>query len=209
VKALADARLLTTGQDETTGARVVDVSHEALIRGWPQLRTWIDEDRELLRAQRRLTEAATEWDREGRDEGLLYRGTRLAAWQDRPADDLNDRERAFLAASREREARERNARRRRLRLTVGGLSAALAIITALAVFAFVQADQARSRELAANARDQLEVDPELSMLLAREAYAIRPTAETEVILRTPPSHVGLAGTRHTPRSRASGVGCGV
>jgi hypothetical protein len=41
---LVGARLLTTGRDET-GQEVVDVSHEALIRGWPRLRDWIDADR--------------------------------------------------------------------------------------------------------------------------------------------------------------------
>ena len=41
--------------------RWVDVSHEALIRGWPRLRGWIEEDRAGLRLHRRLTEAAEEW----------------------------------------------------------------------------------------------------------------------------------------------------
>ena len=58
---LVDARLLTTGRDET-GAEVVDVSHEALIRGWPRLRGWIDADRAGLLIHRRLTDAAREWD---------------------------------------------------------------------------------------------------------------------------------------------------
>jgi energy-coupling factor transporter ATP-binding protein EcfA2 len=58
---LVDARLLTTGRDET-GQEVVDVSHEALIRGWPRLRRWIDADRAGLLLHRRLTDAAREWD---------------------------------------------------------------------------------------------------------------------------------------------------
>ena len=39
----------------------VEVAHEALIRGWKQLREWINEDRAVLRTKRRLTEAAREW----------------------------------------------------------------------------------------------------------------------------------------------------
>ncbi len=62
VDALAEARLLTTGTDEATGEPVVDVTHEALIRGWPELRGWINDDREQLRLERRLSDAATEWD---------------------------------------------------------------------------------------------------------------------------------------------------
>ena len=41
-------------------SRWVDVSHEALIRGWPRLRRWLDEDRAGLRVHRRLTEATEE-----------------------------------------------------------------------------------------------------------------------------------------------------
>ena len=56
VRALVDARMLTTGGDDDE--RWVDVSHEALIRGWPLLRDWLDDDRAGLRVHRRLTEAA-------------------------------------------------------------------------------------------------------------------------------------------------------
>src|SRR6266705_3065747 len=41
--------------------RFLDVSHEALIRGWPRLRRWLDEDRAGLRLQRRITDTAEEW----------------------------------------------------------------------------------------------------------------------------------------------------
>ena len=56
------------------------MAHEALIRGWKQLREWINEDRAALRTKRRLTEAAREWAEappEKRDE-CLFRGARLA-----------------------------------------------------------------------------------------------------------------------------------
>ncbi|WP_197358968.1 nSTAND1 domain-containing NTPase, partial [Streptomyces clavuligerus] len=85
---LVRARLLTV--DDGT----VDLAHEALIRGWPRLRGWIERDRDRLRLHRRLTDAARTWDRLGRDEGALYRGAQLAAAretfgtpQDRPAAD--------------------------------------------------------------------------------------------------------------------------
>ncbi|MGH8933222.1 MAG: WD40 repeat domain-containing protein [Egibacteraceae bacterium] len=162
---------------------MVDVAHEALIRGWPELRGWIEESRDLLRAQRRLTEAANEWDRNVRDEGFLWRGGALALWQDRPVEDLNDLERAFLEASREREVRERVTRRHRARLTLTGLTAALVVISTLAVVALGQRDLNFSRELAASASAQLPLDPELSILLARQAFDVRPTAEAQSLLR--------------------------
>ncbi|MEU2086711.1 DNA-binding protein [Streptomyces albus] len=69
---LVAARLLTLDGD------TVDLAHEALITSWPRLRRWIDEDRERLRAHRRLTEAAHSWQELDRDPGALYRGSRLA-----------------------------------------------------------------------------------------------------------------------------------
>ncbi|WP_369292823.1 hypothetical protein [Streptomyces sp. Je 1-4 4N24_ara] len=40
----------------------MEVAHEAVIRAWPRLRRWLDEDRDALRTHRRLTAAATTWD---------------------------------------------------------------------------------------------------------------------------------------------------
>ncbi|MGW6454762.1 nSTAND1 domain-containing NTPase [Streptomyces sp. NPDC055078] len=68
---LVRARLLTV--DDTS----VDLAHEALITGWPRLRGWIEDDRDLLRSHRRLTDAARMWEELGRDPGALYRGAQL------------------------------------------------------------------------------------------------------------------------------------
>ena len=117
---LGAARLITVDQDE------VEVAHEALIREWPALRGWLEENREGLHIHRRLTETAEEWDGSGRKPGDLYRGTRLdqtVAWAKANEDSLNDLERAFLndsteqvdAARREKErvAQEREEARER------------------------------------------------------------------------------------------------
>src|SRR5215475_6636956 len=109
VGALTGARLLTTDNDEQTRDRMVDVSHEALIRGWPRLRQWVEEDRAGLRTLLRLSEAAQEWHRENHDEGLLYRGARLAValeWKTRNEGKLSVLERGFLASSEGLKARE-------------------------------------------------------------------------------------------------------
>ena len=112
---LVEARLVTAGEG------TVEVAHEALIREWPALRQWLDEDRESLRLHRHLTEAAQAWQAMERDPGELYRGARLAQaveWANQPenADALNAQEREFLTASREaedREIAEREAQRKR------------------------------------------------------------------------------------------------
>ena len=49
VKRLADERLIVTSQDLASDEDQVEVAHEALIRHWPRLRGWLDEDRQSLR----------------------------------------------------------------------------------------------------------------------------------------------------------------
>jgi WD40 repeat protein len=113
LRKLAGARLVTTGE------YTVEVAHEALIREWPLLRDWLDEDREGLRTHRHLTGAAQEWARLDRDPGELYRGARLAAageWAEVHGAALNPLEREFLEASKElawRREAEREAQQQR------------------------------------------------------------------------------------------------
>jgi hypothetical protein len=79
LKRLVDARLITAdwdGQPHEEGT--IEVAHEALIRGWKELRKWINADREGLRTRHRLSEAARQWNGDGRNSSDLYSGTRLA-----------------------------------------------------------------------------------------------------------------------------------
>lgn len=130
VQALTDARLLTTTWEESTRERWVDVSHEALIHGWPRLREWLEEDRAGLRIHRRLTDAAQEWVRLNRDDGVLYRGARLAQaveWWERSTPALNELEREFLTASLELKKREEEAEREQQRRELEAAQKLLAI----------------------------------------------------------------------------------
>jgi WD40 repeat protein len=195
VRRLVDARLLTTSRDDT-GAEVVEVAHEALIRGWPRLRAWLDDDRAGLLVHRRITEASDEWLRLDRDEDVLYRGARLAEaveWRRRGEEVLNEPEREFLAASQAAELNELEQERRRTR-TFRALSAALAglLIAAVAAgtFALIQtrharheAVNARAGELAARALNLLSVDPVQGLRLADRAVHDRSTTETRAALR--------------------------
>src|SRR5690349_16499089 len=113
LKALADARLITTSENSA------EVAHEALIREWPTLRSWLEDNREGLRLHRHLTEAAQEWLLMNREPDLLYRGARLAQaheWVASHEDELNTLEHDFLNVSiehSEREVAEREAQRQR------------------------------------------------------------------------------------------------
>ncbi|MEV4176287.1 hypothetical protein [Nonomuraea sp. NPDC049709] len=181
---LVAARLVTVDEDTVT------IAHEALIRGWPRLRGWLEEDRGLLLAHRRLTEAAAEWDQHGRDDAFLYRGSRLSAWDGRSADRFNALERAFLDASHRGESAARGRRRRRARLLTSGLLVVVLVVSALAAVAMTQARQAAdhrdvavSRQLAAEAQAELALNPERGLRLARQAHSVWPTVEAETALR--------------------------
>jgi len=99
---LTDARLVTTGTLEPGDTRVVEVAHEALIREWPTLRNWLNQNREELILHRQLTEDTNDWLKLGRDPGALYRGVRLKQtweWVKSNADLISLAEQEFLDAS--------------------------------------------------------------------------------------------------------------
>jgi WD40 repeat protein/class 3 adenylate cyclase len=183
LRRLAGARLITV--DEGT----VEVAHEALIRHWPTLRMWLDEDREGRLIHRRLTEAAREWDALGGDSALLYRGMRLSGASDWAAAhdaDLNELERAFLSASSAAELGEIDAtrrRNRRLRVLVATLALLLSVALLAGVLAFLQRQQARSAQTSAiaqrvGAQALVQKDLDRSLLLARQGVALDDTLVT-------------------------------
>lgn len=140
---LAESRLVTLGEG------TAEVAHEVLIREWPTLRRWLEEDRESIRLHRSLGNAARLWESGGKDVGDLYRGTRLAAvseWAQHHPDALNVREREFLEASAasSRREEERQARaNRRLRILLAGVAAMLVVAVVAGLLAVSQRSSAR------------------------------------------------------------------
>ncbi|MCO5198846.1 MAG: hypothetical protein M9941_13965 [Anaerolineae bacterium] len=110
---LVEARLITVSQQE------VEVAHEALIRRWPRLHGWLEENRDHLRFERQLMLDAQEWLRLERDTGALYRGARLVQaneWMEENEIVPNTLALEFLIASQDlaaRQEREREAQRQR------------------------------------------------------------------------------------------------
>ena len=128
---LADDRLVTISEGE------VEIAHEALLREWPRLRRWLEQDTEGRRLHQHLRAAAREWDTGGRDPGELYRGARLAAaveWSATHEPELNATERAFLNDSRASAERSQ----RRLRAVLAGVAALLVLSVIAAVVALEQ-----------------------------------------------------------------------
>jgi WD40 repeat protein/DNA-binding SARP family transcriptional activator len=182
---LADRRLLTI--DDGT----VEVAHEALLREWPRLRGWLEEDVQGRRLHRRLTAAARAW-RSG--DGELYRGAPLAAaleWADLHADELNAAEREFLAASRHASTRAQ----RRLRAVLAGVASLLVVAVLAGVVALEQRGEARDQATVAAAQalgaQALAVgELDTALLLARQGVALHDSPQTEsnllaALLRSP------------------------
>ena len=192
VETLTDARLLTL--DDTT----VQIAHEALLRIWPRLRTWIEESRDDLRTRQRISRAAVEWKSERRDPDLLYRGTPLLSaqeWMQGHQEQLGAVEREFVDASlsakaeAEAIAEERQRRTRRVRrFAITALSILALGTTGASVIAFLAYRQAQHNEsraalanaearerfagaLGAAAHGLVDSDPHLALALAAEGAA--------------------------------------
>jgi hypothetical protein len=144
IKILADARLVTTDTLQPGGTKVVEVAHEALIREWPTLRSWLEEDRAGLILHQHLTDDTNEWIKAGGDPGLLYRGSRLqqaSTWAEGNPDALSLQEQDFLEASRrqaqeEAEQARRLARASRLQRIFIGVTALLLVAIAYLAYNF-------------------------------------------------------------------------
>ena len=192
VEVLADGRLLTLSEG------TVEVAHEALLREWPRLGTWIEEDRERIRIHRSLRSAAEDWLAHERNEDWLHRGSHLleaSEWEEQGGLGLADDEREFLAASRAYARRDRTARRRRLAIAFGALVVALVAITLVAIEAINQRHDAElqrnltlSRKLALEAERLVNSDPELGVRLALIALDKSPSDEEAAIALRQTTH---------------------
>jgi len=191
LQTLTNARLITAEES------VAQVAHEALIREWPRLREWLDENREGLRLHRGLTQATAEWAAHDRDPSFLYRGRRLIAFDEEQGTGiaLSVLETEFLAASRsERNARQETERERqrqeqqllaeqraagRLRRLAVALAVFILIAVVAAVIALNNANEAGRQREAAQENEELAVAAQLEAQTAEaEAVAGRDIAAT-------------------------------
>ncbi len=168
IDALAKARLITLD------AESVEMTHEALLRAWPRLRKWIDQDRASTLLRQRVEEDAETWAAQEHDPSLLYRGARLeTAAQDTGSTPLTRTAQRFLAAS------QRHRRRRvwRARAAVAALCVLAVIASSAAFIAFDQRNEAEFRQLLAEADRLSTVDASLAAQLTLVAHRVRPDDE--------------------------------
>jgi WD40 repeat protein/DNA-binding SARP family transcriptional activator/energy-coupling factor transporter ATP-binding protein EcfA2 len=191
---LAERRLITLGEE------MIDVAHEALIRTWGRLRTWLDDSRDTLRLRRRLTIVANEWVNAGREASYLAGGARLSQFEALAGDadiKLGSTELAYLQASLTEREKQQAQERLRLaheasleqrsrniwRILVIVLLLATIGALALTALAWGQSRVARRNELATkslalNSGSQFALsqgDSELALALALAASQIDPS----------------------------------
>ena len=175
---LESERLVTADED------TVQFAHEALLRYWPRLARWLQENRAWRQEQQRLTEHAREWAASGRHPDRLLHGAQLSAVSElltgpRQAE-LGGLETDFIEASRMRQGRTERTRR----AVVAVLAILVILAGGLAVLAQENSHIARQQQaiaqsigLVAQANEIQAVNPGTSLLLSLEAYRVNHSPE--------------------------------
>ena len=203
--AFAAERLTVLDED------TAQLSHDVLLRAWPRLRGWLEEDQASWIVHGQLADVAAAWHDSDDDPSFLYRGAQLTAlqqavarWSAIPAryPVLTGTQRGFLQAS-ERTA----ARSSRLRRSAFAALALLAVLaTAASGVAFSQRavavrqrDQAIYNQVIAKALQFGTSDTPLAAQLTLAAYRIQPTQDLAS---------RLLNTENTPLPAAFATGDG-
>jgi WD40 repeat protein len=174
-------RLLVTGSDDAARP-IVEVAHEALIRTWERLRTWIDENREKLRARAAVVQAKAVWEQQGRREDLLLpAGFQLERARELIADpgDLTvDDIQEFISASVNRDDDERNAREQERLAYVAALEARADAERKAGREAAARADEAKAAAIqAAELQERAEKDRDIAKAASELAKHERSMAD--------------------------------
>ncbi|MEM9450489.1 MAG: hypothetical protein AAGA75_18415, partial [Cyanobacteria bacterium P01_E01_bin.6] len=164
---------------ELHDSRVIDISHESLMRNWQQLKTWVTEEAQSAQIYRRLAETAAlhkqgkagYWRDPELTIGMTWRDEQKpnAVWAERYAPNF-DEAIAFLEASAEaatvEAAEKENARKRevnRLRTFLGVFFGLALLSGGAAVYAFQQQNMVKDREAKlAQALDETQAAQQLA-----------------------------------------------
>ncbi|WP_066942432.1 serine/threonine-protein kinase [Microtetraspora fusca] len=169
----------------------IALARPGLLRAWPRLRAWVDDERDGLAVHEMIRAAARQWDGHGRRDGDVLQGGRLEtavrwAATGRRHLRLGPLERDFLDACDA--ATRRRLRRRRL------LTAVLAVLLVVSVAAGAtavrqsgvvaeQRDQALAGQAAAEADRVRTEDPVRAMLLSVASWRLARTPQTRGALQ--------------------------
>ena len=169
IEKLINARLLV--EHAEGGERMIEVTHESLLRKWPLLRGWLDEERDFLAGIQRLEQDLRDWEAAPADQksAALLAGLKLArarTWIMERPHKLGARQREFIDASIARADQEQIAEAerierekksiRRTRWLQRVASALLVVIMMAAAWLSYTAAKRESQLFASKANDAFE-----------------------------------------------------
>ena len=182
---LVDARLVRRTAGETPDDDQIEVVHEALIRNWPLLVTWLEDVRAQLIRLRRFEALAEEWERFDRKFGFLDKKQVEDAEEWMASDEaaeigVSESLAALVAASRTMLQQQRNAKLR-------GRTIAISILVILVTTMFVL----QSMHVADLEKKQKELNLALAKTKAQEIEA--DNSQVEAYKTTPPAPTTMDG----------------
>jgi tetratricopeptide (TPR) repeat protein len=110
IRALAQDRFVVIDQSPTGDGETVRIAQDDIRRDWGRLHDWLNQDREFLLWRQQLRANMADWEKTLRDPGALLIGAPLTValqWETTRTKDLNDAERAYIAASLRSERRRK------------------------------------------------------------------------------------------------------
>ncbi|MYM25835.1 AAA family ATPase [Duganella sp. FT135W] len=171
VQALVDAHLFVS--DLQAGAPAFGLAHEALLRRWPRVVSWIEEHRQALQVRSRISAQAKRWQDSGsKRDMLLPSGTQTNQARQLLATSgfsFTPQEQGFIQASLQSERRSE-----RIRLTI------MAVVAGLAVLAAGLGLAARSAQTEAEAH-RLEAEGLMGYMLGEFVDKLRPLSRLDLL----------------------------
>ncbi len=192
-----DQRLLVADRDKESGHDTIEIAHEALLRAWPRMAAWLEEEREFLIWREEITHARARW-QDGRRDLLSGRELAIAlSWRaERPAD-VAPEELAFIVEGEQKAAAEAaREKRRQAWLTRLAVTAALifAVFGGLSLWQWFEA---------INARDGAQRQAKLAKEQAKLAQARELAIQAETLLDQQAGATTLAGLLAVESLRAT------
>ena len=182
IQRLSTSRLVMATR-QPAGNYTVELTHEVLIRAWPRLAAWIEDNREFRSWQEQVRSALRAWESSARDPARVLSTTQVdtaLGWIQKRSGEIRETEREFIRTSRLAAARKR----RRQRGAIAAIVTASLLGSVAAAIAVEQHDNgvqqqqtAQSSQLASRSSALAATDPDTAKQLAIAAYHTAPTAE--------------------------------
>jgi serine/threonine protein kinase len=187
VQHLATMRLLVIERSAEGADHTVELVHESLIDRWPTLARWLAENQDDAAFLARLRNAAQEWEKRGRDPGLLWRDAparEARLWRAHYRGVLPGREQDYLDAVLSLDTRTIRRRRR----VVAGTVASVLLVACFWVFgaqreasrqAVLSAELAEALGKAEEAEQRANAERDVAEQALNDALAAQARAEEE------------------------------